>query len=90
MGVFKDGGYEIEYYKYGGCYQGHIVFEEYATKAEALNGIREFHGYYLEIKEYPGNGLPGKRIDIADLEEPVKEKKKKKKKKKKEIGWIQD
>lgn len=89
--AFRYGGYEVEYYEYGGCYPGHYTSVGYATKAYALQGIEEFHGVCLKVWECPGNCMPRKEIAIADLEEPVIEKKKKKKKKKKkEIGWIQE
>lgn len=73
MDVYKDGGYGIEYHKYGDCYPGYIAFEEYATKAEALKGIKELNGFLYKIIEFPGNYMYGKEITIADLEAPENE-----------------
>lgn len=71
--AFGKGGYLVEYFKDGGYYPGHYVTIGYATKAEALKGIKEFNGRFVKVEEYPGKCKPGKVIDIADLEAPENE-----------------
>lgn len=71
--AFGKGGYKVKYYKYGGYYPGHYVWIGYATKAEALKGIKEFNGRFVKVEEYPGKCKPGKEIKLADLEAPENE-----------------
>lgn len=73
MAAFRDGGYVVRYHKYNGFYPGYIAHETYATKAEALKGVKELNGFIYEITEFPGNCMPGKRITLADLEAPENE-----------------
>ena len=72
--AFAKGGYEVRYHAYGGRYFWYDVWIDYATKAHALRGIKNFkNGRWLKITEYPGKCKPGKEITLADLEEPEKE-----------------
>ena len=71
--AFVKGGYYVKYYKYGGRYPEHYVWIGYATKAEALKGIKEFNSECFEIMEYPGKCKPGRRITLAELEAPENE-----------------
>ena len=73
MAGFEDGGYVVRYHKYNGCYPGYVAYEVYATKAEALKGIKELNGFIYEIMEYPGKCKPGRRITLAELEAPENE-----------------
>ena len=90
--VLKCGGYCIRHLSTcGGRVHGMYVDDYYTNKDEALRDAivfkaEDYLGFFC-IEKYPGNGLPGERITVADLEEPVKVKKKKKKKKKKESGF---
>lgn len=75
--VFNRGGYSIEHYVSGGDYWPQMAEDCYATREEAIKGLKEIDEVLLrwgvEIKEYPGNCKPGKVIDIADLEAPENE-----------------